>query len=257
MDIPRHYTEHGWTVIDYIADEYEAIAVQERFLNSVGAQTQLAKADQIPVCDDIVATSFQVLHFDMGHPLVESADQLFVSHVGVYLPKATAHEVTATTRVVELDGLLSHLNLPARDIERKLLPYVREHGDGWEGHNTYRLAAFVRFLDAMSAKPVVQDQIDKTVGQWFGEERASEKEAYQAEAEFFAKHGITLDGVEHQVKLKPGQLLLLDNTRVIHGRIGRRREKELFNFMWGVKAIGPEDIKALRRDICAQLVTAR
>lgn len=266
--VPEHYYKHGWAVLDGIDDEFNAIQRQEDFLNSVDAsrlplhprfsgRIQLAKADQIPVCDDIVATSFQVLHFDMGHPFLESKDQLFISHVGIYLPKTTSHQITARTRLVELDGLLKHLNLSPKEIEQKLIAYVRKYGDGWTGHNTYRLACFIRFLDALSEKPELQDQIDKTVGQWFENENKLEAtSAHDKEVAFYAKHGINLSRLERQIALKPGQLLILDNTRVIHGRIGKRRTKELFNFMWGIEKITNNDTQEFRRYIC-KLVVAR
>lgn len=266
-NVPEHYYNHGWAVLDeLVADEFEAIQRQEDFINSIdGAKLplhkrfqdriQLAKADQIPVCDDIVATSFQVLHFDMGHPFLESKGQLFVSHVGIYLPKTTSHKVTARTRLVELDGLLKHLSLPPEEIKQRLIAYVREYGDGWTGHNTYRLACFIRFLDALSAEPELQDQIDKTVGQWFeNESKTDEASAHDKEVTFYAKHGINLSKLEHQIALKPGQLLILDNTRVVHGRIGKRRTKELFNFMWGIEKIKLEDITELRQHICRALI---
>ncbi len=265
--VPEHYYTHGWAVLDeVIDDEFEAIQRQEDFINSIDGsklplhqrfrdRIQLAKADQIPVCDDIVATSFQVLHFDMGHPFLESEDQLFVSHVGIYLPKTTSHEITARTRLVELGALLKHLKLSPGAIEQKLIGYVRKYGDGWTGHNTYRLACFIRFLDALSAKPELQDQIDKTVGQWFeNDDKVDETSAHEKELAFYAKHGIDLSKLEHQIELKPGQLLILDNTRVVHGRIGKRRTKELFNFMWGVEAPTADDITALRQYICRFVV---
>lgn len=264
--VPEHYYKHGWAVLDGVTDEFEAIQRQEDFLNSIdGAKLplhqrfhdhiQLAKADQIPVCDDIVAASFQVLHFDMGHPFLESEGQLFVSHVGIYLPKATNHEITARTRLAQLDGLLGHLDLSPEKIEQKLIAYVREYGDGWADHNTHRLACFIRLLDALSTKPELQDQIDKTVGQWFGNEnKLDAADAHKKEIGFYAEHGIDLDRLEHQIALKAGQLLILDNTRVVHGRIGNRRAKELVNFMWGIEAITSEDITALRKYICRLLV---
>lgn len=262
-NVPEHYYKHGWALLDgEIADEFEAIRRQEDFINSIDSsklplnqrfhgRIQLAKADQIPVCDDIVATSFQVLHFDMGQPFFESQGQLFVSHVGIYLPKTTSHEVTARTRLVELGGLLKHLNLPPEEIEQKILAYAGKYGDGWTGHNTYRLACFIRFLDALSDKPELQDQIDKTVGQWFeNENKLKASSAHHKEVTFYAKHGVDLGKIEQQIALKPGQLLILDNTRIVHGRIGKRRTKELFNFMWGVETITPDDIAALRQYIC-------
>ncbi|HSW80312.1 MAG TPA: hypothetical protein VLG47_06050, partial [Candidatus Saccharimonadales bacterium] len=191
IHIPEHYYDHGWAVLDNIKDEFDAIRVQEDFIGSIdrtklsmhkrfGDRIQLAKADQIPVCDDVVATSFQVLHFDMGHPFVESKDQLFVSHVGIYLPASTSHEVTARTRLVELKGLLGHLHHTPVEIENKIRAYARKYGDGWIGHNTYRLACFIRFIDALSAKPEFSDQIDKTVGQWFQNDmKMAEGNAYK------------------------------------------------------------------------------
>ncbi|HSW80549.1 MAG TPA: hypothetical protein VLG47_07270 [Candidatus Saccharimonadales bacterium] len=266
IQIPDQYYDHGWTVLDNIKDEFDAIRVQEDFIGSIdrtnlpmqkrfGNRIQLAKADQIPVCDDVVATSFQVLHFDMGHPFIESKDQLFVSHVGIYLPASTTHEVTARTRLVELHGMLGHLQLTPAEIENKIRAYARKYGDGWIGHNTYRLACFIRFIDALSAAPEFADQIDKTVGQWFQNDmKIAEGDAYKYEAEFYAKHGIDLSEHEHDIALEPGQLLLLDNTRVIHGRIGKRRTKELFNFMFGIETITPADITELRKYICELVV---
>ena len=260
IDVPEHYYQHGWAVLDEnIHDEFEAIRRQEDFINSIDGsrlpmhrrfrdRIQLAKADQIPVCDDIVATSFQVLHFDMGHPFLESDGQLFVSHVGIYLPKTTSHKVTARTRLVELDGLLK---FSPEEIEQRLIAYVSKYGDGWTGHNTYRLACFIRFLDALSTKPELQDQIDKTVGQWFeNENKLDENSAHEKEVAFYAKHGLDLTKLERQIALEPGQLLILDNIRVVHGRIGKRRTKELVNFMWGIETVTPDDIQEIRRYIC-------
>jgi len=266
--ITEHYYKHGWAVLDNIAmDEFEAIRLQEDFINSIDgsrlalqkrfhSRIQLAKADRIPVCDDVVASNFQILHFDMGHPFLESDGQLLVTHVGIYLPRTTAYKVTARTRLVELQGLLSSKGPSLARMEEKIIEYVSKHGDGWKDNNTYRLACFARFIDALSAQPQLEDQIDKTVGQWFrSEERLEEKSAHEKEVAFYARNGIDLRSVEHEIALEPGQLLILDNARVIHGRIGRRRAKEIFNFMFGIEAASREDITALRQYICSALAT--
>lgn len=264
--VPDDYYQHGWAVIDGVKDAQAAIVIQENFINSIDVRKvplharlqpriQLAKADQIPVCDDIVATSFQVLHFDMGQPFIESDDQLLVTHVGIYLPSDTAHTVTARTRLVELSGLLEDLGVSTESIEAQLVAYVRKHGDGWVGHNTLRLACFARFIDALSKQHELENEIDKTVGQWFrAETKLDAESAYEQEMAFYARHGIELGKVEHQVALEPGQLLILDNARVIHGRIGTRRAKELYNFMFGIQALDPQDITELRRHICQAVV---
>jgi hypothetical protein len=266
MPIPLEYYERGWAVIDGIADALEAVEVQEDFVRSIdplklplqaslASRIKLAKADQIPVCDDIVATSFQVLHFDMGQPFVESKDQLLVTHVGIYLPKDTSHNVTARTRVVELEGLLKDFGLAADAIENKVMTYAYQHGDGWAGHNTFRLACFARFIDALSDTYELASEIDKTVGQWFqNDQKLDAARAYEQEAAFYKRHGVDLKQKERQIKLKPGQLLILDNMRVVHGRIGTRKAKELYNFMFGIRTATPDDIVALRSHV-AELVT--
>src|SRR5262245_41390635 len=86
-EVPEEFYERGWTVMSGIADHEHAVSTQESVIGSMDAdrlplharfadRLQLGKADLIPVCEDVVATSYQVLHFDMGLPLVEGPDQL-------------------------------------------------------------------------------------------------------------------------------------------------------------------------------------
>jgi hypothetical protein len=262
VDVPAEFYERGWAVIDGIADHEHAVEVQEGLIAGIDPErvpmqglfadrVQLGKADLIPVCDDVVATSFQVLHFDMGLPFAEGLDQLLVSHVGIYLPSNTEHTVTARTRLLELDGILAETGLGADVIEARLLEYARHHGDGWGDHNTYRLACFVRVVDALAAAPELTEKIDKTVGQWFVEgQRLESIDAHAQESEYYTCHGIDVPAREHEVALEPGQLLFVDNTRVVHGRVGERRAREIFNFMFGVPSIGDSDVARLRRSVC-------
>lgn len=261
IQVPDEYYERGWAVMSGIADQDEAVVTQERLIGSIDGSrlplharfrdhVQLGKADQIPVCDDVVATSFQILHFDMGLPL-DGTDQLLVTHVGIYLPMETEHMVTARTRVMELDSVLANKGLSADAVERRVLSYARSHGDGWGDHNTYRLACFARMVDALADVPELRDQIDKTVGQWFMQDRQLDAvAAHDQENAFFSRHGIDIKAREREVALEPGQLLILDNLRVVHGRVGRRRAREVYNFMFGVEAVQRDDVAALRRHIC-------
>jgi hypothetical protein len=263
--VPEHYYKHGWTVLDNISTELDAVEISKDFISKIDPdrlplqklfqyRIDLAKADHIPVCDDIITTSFQVLHFDMGHPFIESSDQLLITHVGIYLPLNTAHKVTAKTRLLELDNLLKGVSAD-KQIEAKILKYVKSYGDGWGETNTQRLACFARFLDALKASPEFQNERDKTVGQWFhNEEKTDEATAHQNEIDYYSKHGIDLSKQEKQIALRPGQLLIVDNSRVVHGRIGKRKAKELFNFMFGLPSASPNDIKALRKYICSLIV---
>ncbi len=265
IEVPDEFYERGWTIIDGIVGHDDAVRVQEGLIGSIDAdrvplhprfadRVQLGKADLIPVCDDVVATSFQVLHFDMGLPFVEGVEQLLVTHVGIYLPADTSHAVTARTRLVELDGVLGGSGHGAPSIEQRILTYARRYGDGWGNHNTHRLACFVRIVDALAEKPELADEIDKTVGQWFLDGQPLDAAtAHAQEAAYYARHGIDFGAREHEISLEPGQLLFVDNTRVVHGRVGRRRAKEVFNFMFGVRAIDDSDIAALRNYVCELL----
>lgn len=262
IDVPEDFYEHGWTIVDGVTDHEDAVAVQEQLIAGIDPtrvslhdlfadRVQLGKADLIPVCDDVVATSYQVLHFDMGLPFAEGLDQLLVSHVGIYLPADTEHVVTARTRLLELDGILAATGLSPEAIEARILEYARRHGDGWEDHNTLRLACFVRVIDALAAAPELTSKIDKTVGQWFVEgQRLDSTDAHAQESEYYRRHGIDVASREHDVALEPGQLLFVDNTRVVHGRVGERRAREVFNFMFGMPSIVDSEVAALRHGVC-------
>jgi hypothetical protein len=211
----------------------------------------------------------------MGHPFIAAADPLFVAYAGIYKsPARVQHELdgyntyraeigvvpvnrlpepTAHTRIMPIANMSS---MPADEIDARLNAYAKEHGDGWAEHNSGRLAAGVRVLDALSEAPELHGNIDKTVGQWFGNEVKTDREtAFNGESAFFAKHGIDLGKREQRIALKAGQLLFFDNTRTLHGRIGHRRAKEVFNFMFGVDTIPPHDINALRKSISQTLTT--
>jgi hypothetical protein len=106
------------------------------------------------------------------------------------------------------------VRLASAAIERALVDYVSRYGDGWGDHNTLRLAAFVRIVDALAAVPELAGEIDKTVGQWFStSEQLDAAAAHAEELRYLDRHGIALADVEHEVALKPGQLLFVDNLR--------------------------------------------
>jgi hypothetical protein len=266
---PSDYYERGWTIVSGIPDAQGAAQYQSEFIAGLDAsrlplhslflnRIKLAKADHIPVCDDVIQTEFQILHFDMGMPFHRtSTEQMVVTHVGVYLPATTTHQVGARTRVVELSGLLKPLALPATLVDQRLASYAAAYGDGWGATNTGRLACFARVVDAATAKNKLTADVDKTVGQWFAtESHLDSVDAHRKELDFFHRNGIDLKGAEKQILLTPGQLLLIDNLRVIHGRIGRREPGELCNLMFGVEAVTAADVRDIRRSISMLVATA-
>lgn len=114
----------------------------------------------------------------------------------------------------------------------------------------------MRIIDALSDEPKLQADVDKPVDQWFGDDIVDEDVAFAREAAFYAQHGIDLTQLESRVALQPGQLLFTDDVRVLHGRIGKRATKEVFNFMFGIEEIGAGDIQAPRQSIGRLIVGA-
>ncbi len=161
VEVPEDFYKNGWTVIDDVPDELEALSVQEDLIRSIDVtrvplhaifqgRVQLAKADQIPVCAPVVATSLQIHHFDMGLPFTEDADPILISHAGVYRSPSKQEPQTARTRILPLSGLVT---LSATEADRRLAEYAALHGDGWPGHNSGRINAGVRLIDALRDTP--------------------------------------------------------------------------------------------------------
>src|SRR3989338_1447997 len=216
----------------------------------------LAQEHLIPVCKDIIQTSFQALHFDMGQPIVSDSTQTMQLLIGLYCPHETV-SVSARTRVVSLRALLSQRSWGDReDLEQKLLAYVRAYGDGWhepEPVNTFRLACFARVLDAVTGTTDMADQIDKTTGQWFRDLVHNDGNVgLETEYAFYRKRGLHVATVERQICVQPGQLLAIDNTRAVHGRIGRRKAREIYQYLYGVQSATPEDIDAFRESLISE-----
>ena len=270
IEISDDYYERGYATVPDIPDSETAAVVAAQLiagldtarlpeLQRFAGKIDLAKADHIPVCDDIVGTEFQILHFDMGLPAAPlEDDSMWITHVGIYLPKSTEHPVAARSRLLPLTGLLAHAGLSASAMEEALLSYAQQCGDGWGKVNTGRLACFARVLDAVRGTRELAHEIDKPVGQWFrSDQRLDSASAYELEREYYASKGIDLTASEIQVALQPGELLLLDNARVVHGRIGHRREREIANFMFGVQNVTPADVAELRRTVVNALGTTK
>jgi hypothetical protein len=267
LEVPEGYYSQGFTIIDEVGTPQCAVEEMERLIGSLDTsrilpleglidRVRLAKADHIPVCDDVVSTAFQILHFDMGFPFLEAMSELLVTHVGIYLPVDTDHSVTARTRLLPLNGLFCELAQSSADLEDRLVNYVRRYGDGWGDTNTGRLACLARLLDAVTGKEELAGQRDKVVGQWFGTDQWLEPDvAHHLELNFFERHGVDIVAREIEVLLRPGQLLIVDNLRVAHGRIGTRRSKEICNLMYGVSDLNAAEVRNARRSLSDILAT--
>ena len=94
------------------------------------------------------------------------------------------------------------------------------------------------------------------IAEWFNRGPAGRyRDGRAAEREFFAARGLAFN--ERELLLRPGDLLVLDNLRVAHGRSGRRGAGELWQFLYGVEAAAPAAVgrfrSALAKELCAPL----
>ncbi len=265
--LPENFYSNGYTLIDGITSPQKAYESLETFIASIAlhrlplfshfaSTLQLAKADLIPVCDDVVESSFQVLHLDMGQPIISKKPQTMYLITGLYAP-IDKQGGTAKTRIVSLKGLFADPKWgTSQDIERKLIRYVTKYGDGWGDVNTKRLSCFARVLDSVSGTTDVATFRDKTVGQWFqNEKRLDAQESMRNEYHFYKEKGIDLISLERHIQLQPGQVLIFDNTRVVHGRVGKRDAKEVYQFLFGIKNATQKDIQRFRKHFVAELTT--
>ena len=256
LDLPAKLYRDGYVVFDNIETAYDAYIKLEDCASAARSsielgclfdRIQLAKVDEIPVCRDVVETTFQPLHFDMGHPFLLSKHQPICPLVGLYCPYGS--HPTAKTRVVNVGHLLAQRDWD-NAVRERVLSYVSKYGDGWENPtpvNTGRLACFARVLDAATGLGEFKSHIDKTMGEWFQEGKPVDyRVGLDNERAFYQKCGLDLEQVEHEIALCPGELLVVDNARTIHGRIGKRQPKEIVQFLYGVQEATPEEIVFVR-----------
>jgi len=263
--ISQDFYEEGYVLINDIPNVNEARTFLEAFISSIDDKRlplysefinkiQLAKVNLIPICHDIVPRIFQALHFDMGQPIISESNQSMYVLLALYKPK-TGKESSARTRVVSVKKLLSQKKLNDKNlVEERLINYARNHGDGWTEPNvvnTLRLACFGRVIDAMMGRNKLIDEIDYTTGQWF--DYGNNSDGFSKEKLFFSECGFNLELAEEQINVKPGQLLIIDNMRCIHGRIGPRNPKEIYQFLFGVRSATPTMIADFREWLVGQL----
>lgn len=253
--IPESFYSQGYCLIDSVQNPGDFLHAFISSLNTEKlplfkhnlSEMQLAKHDLLPVCEDIVQTGFQALHYDMGQPFLAEQDQTLYTISALYRPKETPANPKAKTRLVSLETLLSQKSFGDIDtLKEQFLEYIQNHGDGWlrpEPHNTHRLACFARVVDAISGMNKLTKQIDTMIGQVFEyDENLDGLAGYRQEKNFFKQAGLDLEAAEEQIEILPGQMLIFDNLRVVHGRIGERKARELENFIYGIEKAAKHDI---------------
>lgn len=268
--IPQSFYSDGFIVLDNMDSYNEAQRTLEKFIANIDTRKlpiysrflpriKLAKVDRIPICQDLVKATFQALHYDMGQPIISDSTQTMYLIISLYCPKDVVF-TKAKTRVARIKKLLSQKEWGGNKVlEKKLIDYVKNYGDGWtypDAVNTMRISCFARIIDAVSGLNELTGDIDKTTGQWFQyEENINDETGIKNEYEFYKKCGIDLRKAEEQIKLEPGQLLIIDNLRTVHGRIGKRKPQELYQFMYGIKNATPEDIDIFREYLLSEFAS--
>jgi len=270
MAIPNAFYEDGYVVLSGIPSVDVAKEMLLHFVGSIDGErapllkstldrTYLAKQDAIPVCEDIVSTGFQAMHYDMGMPFSASQPQALYTISALYKPAGSEPNPLAKTRVASIAKLLNQVSLGKRDeLASRLEAYASNHGDGWvqpKPHNTQRLAIFARVIDALRGETRLADKIDTMIGQCFDYDKNPDG-VYGLEQEyaFFKQARLDLAAVEKQISLLPGQMLVFDNMTCVHGRVGRRQKRELMHFLFGVEQATASEIDAYKQWLIEQAV---
>lgn len=200
----------------------------------------IAKADRIPVSEQFVQGGFQCLHFDYGLPVLPRTNQTLYALAALFVPP-TVPSSSAITRIVPLSKLAdTSVALKSPVFVDRLKAYAASHGDGWREPafvNTGRISIFLRFLDAISPEPRFSGHIDVDSATFIrkcGLLCESDLEQWQRERELLQKFGIDLVRSEQRIALEPGDLLIFDNLRTVHGRLGRRASHEIWQMLFGL-----------------------
>jgi hypothetical protein len=269
-EVENTFLDKGYLIKNNISNEFEAISVayeilsglreKQLFYSKFLSQVQLSKGDLIPVCDPFIEGGFQALHFDYGLPLIGSNEaqyEPFDMFSVLYYPCNIKPFSGAVTRLVTLQNLHIKVDLDETVIESRIDNYVKHHGDGWlhpEPYNTKRISIYARVLDAVLDLKQFEAKIDcHSQNFFFPEETMASWELtdkqLEMEYEFYKDSGIDLHQIEKRIILQPGQLLFIDNMRTIHGRLGFRRKKEIWQFLFGLERSSPELIQKTKEFI--------
>lgn len=183
---------------------------------------------------------FQTLHFDFGIPIRPLRDQDVARYTALFIPRP-AVKVTAVTRLVPLDALLSQRRWPNQTtLLDNLIAYGESHG-GWDDADGYCEGSLARVLEGAAGAPRLPS-VRSTLGFLCG----MEFDNLAAELSFFRSLGLDADAVQVEVPLRPGDLLVFDNLAVAHGRRGSRRPGELHQRVYGHRSLSSTAQRALR-----------
>ena len=179
----------------------------------------------------VAQRSFQVLHIDFGVPLGLAAEADIVRYTVLHRDASTAGP-GAATRIVTFDYLATQRAWPEpHDLAERL-----RSREGDPDLSEGVLARIVEAADGSAELPA-----KTSAGFMCG----LEFDTIEDERSFLAGHRLDLDRVEHQIVLHPGQVLIFDNLRSAHGRLGTRQAEELHQLCFGYPSLSPADQTAV------------
>jgi hypothetical protein len=184
---------------------------------------------------------FQTLHIDFGVPLIPNQTADLARFTALHVA-ANARLTQASTRLVVLAPLLAQRRWPDHDqLIDRFEAYGHTHG-AWDDTAGYTEGSLARIIEAAIGDPPVLASVKTTPGFRCGLEFTDVAE----EIAFFANHGVALGGIEQEVRLRPGELLIFDNQLVAHGRRGSRQPGELHQRVIGHRHAPPNRQRASR-----------
>jgi hypothetical protein len=211
----------------------EARLVAERLADSAEGRSPLGRGMPALVAvgefilppEGVPARDFQLLHFDFGLPIDPHALQDVARYTALHVPLGRPAP-SARTRIVPLAALLAQREWPRADaLAAQLVEYGSSRG-ARDGSGEYVEGILARLVEAADeGGPSLPSASECLCGQ--------ELDSLEEERMHFASRGLRLQEAEVLIDLQPGQLLVLDNLAGAHGRVGRRRPKELHQLMLG------------------------
>lgn len=178
-----------------------------------------------------VQRGFQVLHLDFGVPLGRAVGADIARYTVLHLD-AVAPGSGAATRIVALADLARQRRWPGAQLIATRLQSRVDDPDLSEG-------VFARIVEAADASTELPA---KTSAAFLC---GLEFDSVEDEQSYLADHGLDVAAVEQRVVLQPGQTLLFDNLRCVHGRLGLRRTEELHQLCLGFTSLPPAEQQAV------------
>jgi hypothetical protein len=174
---------------------------------------------------------FQALHIDFGLPLAGEVPVDVARFTALYRG-AREDGPGAITRLIPLRRLLAQRAWAERHVIAQRLSRTATLDRTVEG-----ILGRIIEVAREGHQLVPLDAPEHLCGMEF--------DSLEHERSFFDESGLPLTQVEEQVFLNPGEMLVVDNLRTAHGRIGRRNANELHQLFVGYASLHAEDQQLL------------